>query len=368
MSDAASGPGTDRKAAERLCGERLLSAFLAAGAERVEPDILLPADTLLDLYGEDIRTRAFVTAGPDGGEAMLRPDFTVPVVQRHMATRADPARYAYAGEIFRRQMDADRPPEYVQTGFEIFGGDAADADAEVFALIHELLRALRPRIATGDTGILTAAIAGLDTSDRRKAALTRHIWRPKRFRALLDRFAGKSPPPPGRAALLKMADPMARTGPEIGLRSRAEVEARIAALRADAEEPPLSRNLVALIDAILDLSATSRDALERLRDLAVDLPAIAPSVDGVARRLDAMAARGIDVDTLPFEGSHGRSTMEYYDGFVFTFQLPQRPDLPPLATGGRYDALTRRLGGGASMQAVGGVIRPAVMLEGGAGC
>ena len=50
--------------------------------------------------------------------------------------------------------------------------------------------------------------------------------------------------------------------------------------------------------------------------------------------------------------------MEYYDGFVFGFYAEGRPDLPPVATGGRYDALTRRLGDGVEIPAVGGVIRP----------
>ncbi|MEM1067242.1 MAG: ATP phosphoribosyltransferase regulatory subunit, partial [Pseudomonadota bacterium] len=58
---------------------RLLAAFEAAGAARVETDILQPADVLLDLYGEDVRGRAFVTQDPSRGEMMLRPDFTVPV-------------------------------------------------------------------------------------------------------------------------------------------------------------------------------------------------------------------------------------------------------------------------------------------------
>ena len=54
--------------------------------------------------------------------------------------------------------------------------------------------------------------------------------------------------------------------------------------------------------------------------------------------------------------------MEYYDGFVFGFTLPDRPDLPPVATGGRYDALTRQLGEGRAIPAVGGVIRPGLTL------
>ena len=69
------------KAAIRAEGERLMAGFVAAGAVPVEADILQPAGTLLDLYGEDIRARAYVTDDPVRGEMMLRPDFTVPVVQ-----------------------------------------------------------------------------------------------------------------------------------------------------------------------------------------------------------------------------------------------------------------------------------------------
>jgi ATP phosphoribosyltransferase regulatory subunit len=96
-----------------------------------------------------------------------------------------------------------------------------------------------------------------------------------------------------------------------------------------------------------------------LRGITPLLPAIAPAVDRFARRLDALSTRGIDVETLPFEASHGRTAMEYYDGFVFSFLGPD-PGLPPVASGGRYDALTRVLGQGRSIPAVGGVIRPAL--------
>ena len=78
----------------------LRALFEAQGAAVVEPPILQPAETLLDLYGEDIRARAYVTSDAMRGEQMLRPDYTLPVVQMHMAHGADPARYTYAGEVF----------------------------------------------------------------------------------------------------------------------------------------------------------------------------------------------------------------------------------------------------------------------------
>ncbi|RMD48341.1 MAG: hypothetical protein D6832_04140, partial [Alphaproteobacteria bacterium] len=140
------------RAAERIEAERLLAEFLAAGAERVEADVLQPAAELLDLYGEDIRARAYVTHDPVAGEVMLRPDFTVPVVRMHMAGGAEPARYAYAGPVFRRQLGAShRAREYWQVGFELFdGADRARADAEVFALFSRTLAPLGLTPVIGD--------------------------------------------------------------------------------------------------------------------------------------------------------------------------------------------------------------------------
>jgi len=104
-------------------------------------------------------------------------------------------------------------------------------------------------------------------------------------------------------------------------------------------------------------------ALSRLRKIAGSLPGTAPAVERFAVRLDALEVNGIDTSALSFEGSYGRTTMEYYDGFVFGFYSDALPDLPPVATGGRYDALTRALGGDSAAPAIGGVVRPALVME-----
>lgn len=350
------------KAEARIVAEALFAALLAVGAVPVETDILQPAGTLLDLYGEDIRARAYVTQDPLRGEMMLRPDFTVPVVQMHMAGGAEPARYAYMGEVFRKQdTPGARKSEYLQVGYEVFDrDDPTGADAEVFALFSSLLEPLSLRAATGDLGILMAALRGLATLETRKAALLRHVWRPARFKALLDRFGGLTPVPPQRAALL--AGGGKADIPLVGLRSEAEIAARIAALAEDAAAPAISGEEVALLDQLMDLTALAPEALAQLQDIATHLPAIVPAVARMAERLDALDARGVDVTTLAFEASHGRTTLEYYDGFVFSFHA-EDPTLPPVATGGRYDAVTRVLGGGREIPAVGGVIRPGLVTD-----
>lgn len=354
--------------AARAEAARLFAAFQEAGAQPIEADILQPADTLLDLYGEDIRGRAYVTWDPLRGEMMLRPDFTVPVVQMHMAHGADPARYCYMGEVFRRQDHAGpRASEYLQVGYEVFAREAPETvEAEVFALFDDLLAPLRLRTAMGDIGLLMAAVEGLTATPRRKAALMRHIWRPRRFRALLDRYSGCTPAPAARIKLLEKlatgspADLMAAAGPQIGLREPWEIAERAAALLEDAAAPAIPAREADLIDDLLRLSAPAPEALERLMDLGVDMPAIRPAVERLAQRLEALERAGVWLSQVTFEPNHGRSLLEYYDGFVFSFHS-DRPGLPPVATGGRYDALTRVLGQGREIPAVGGIIRPGVV-------
>lgn len=171
--------------------------------------------------------------------------------------------------------------------------------------------------------------------------------------------------PPARAALLDRlshgspAALIAEAGPLVGLRDAEEIAARAAALIEDAAAPPIAAPEAALLYDLLSLRAPAEAALAHLRGITPLLPAIEPSVDRFAARLAALRAGGIATDTLPFEASHGRTSLEYYDGFVFSLHGPE--GMAPVASGGRYDALTAVLGQGRSIPAVGGVIRPALV-------
>lgn len=358
----------DRRARIKEEADRLANSFVLAGALPVETDSLLHADVLLDLYGEDIRARAFVTHDPTLGEQMLRPDFTVPIVQRHMAEGAEPARYTYNGSVWRKQMGA-RSAEFTQVGYELFDRtDPAAADAEVFSLFAGMLAPYGLKVSTGDMSVLLAAVDGLNTTDRRRAALRRHVWRAPRFVKLLARYGGVSEMPEARAKLLAEVAAVggegvvAVAGAQQGLRSEAEVLARIAVLQEDAAAAPISREEVEMVEAVLALKGNSVEVLAQLRDMAASFPSLQVPADAMEDRLQALAARRVNLDNLPFAVSFGRTNMEYYDGFVFGFTAENRPDLPVVASGGRYDALTHVLGQGRSIAAVGGVIRPEVLV------
>lgn len=336
---------------------RLLHLFRDTGARQVEPGYLQPAETLLDLYGEEIRARAYRTDDPLHGEQMLRPDFTVPILETHFRAPAQPARYCYAGPVWRRQGPGAREPrEFWQVGIEHLGSTApeADVDADLLALFASAIgRRAAPKIA--DAGLLRAALLGLDTSDARKRALLRQLWNKARFLALVDRYAAPAAP---RALPEDPLDAIRRAGQFIGRRSAEEVAARLGALAEDAATAPLAGDAAQMLHALATFRGTAEAALDMVSARTATHPGLGPARDRFAARLDALAARGLDVASLGYDAQIGAAGMEYYDGFLFVFDAP---DGTRIASGGRYDALanalaTRNAQNG--MSAVGGVIRP----------
>ncbi|MEM9716920.1 MAG: ATP phosphoribosyltransferase regulatory subunit, partial [Pseudomonadota bacterium] len=287
--------------------------------------------------------------------------------QAHMAGGVEPARYAYQGAVWRKQLaTSDRPREYAQIGIEVFdSADPGNADAEVFDRVMRALKTLNfPKglgVYAGDVGLMQAAVASLKTSELRKAALMRHLWRPDRFDALLSRYAGEVDPPPGRETLSLdgLAEAISDAGPEIGLRRAADVAARVERLVADRAEPSLPASQVDALRSLQDMNIALDQAADAITKLASELPQIAPAVQKMTAWVEALANRGYDLSRIMFQGTYGLTSMEYYDGFVFGVSSGDQL----VATGGRYDALTEVLGGGAKMAAVGAVIRPNTVAE-----
>ena len=67
--------------------QALVGSYVRAGYEQIAPPVLQPAEPFLDLSGEDIRRRMFLTTDPDGRELCLRPDLTIPVSRDYLASR-----------------------------------------------------------------------------------------------------------------------------------------------------------------------------------------------------------------------------------------------------------------------------------------
>lgn len=366
--------GIDRRAVH-VALDRLARLFAETGAEALDLPFLYPAEELLDLYGEDLRTRAFVHGDAERGDEMcLRPDFTVPVALHHRAGGwAREASYTYQGPVFRLQpSNADRPVEFLQAGIERFGDPrVAATDAAVFMTLRGGLEALGiadPVATIGDLSIVLAVLDALDMPEHRRAALKRHLWRPARFQDLIRRACSQDAPFEVQQQAIR-ADGEARdalihaAGEIVGVRDVSDVTARLDALAARGADPQMSEQDARLVADVLKVQGPASDVSSRIRDLtqAVGVD-IEEALNRFDRRLLLLLEQGCPPESLSFDAGFGR-TLEYYDGFVFELRAPERGAHPPLAGGGRYTAMTVRMGATDPVPAIGGIIRPEAVLE-----
>ena len=167
--------------AQALHAQALVTGFERTGYARVEPAILQPAEPFLDLSGEDIRRRMFLTTDPEGRELCLRPDLTIPVSCDYLASpqAGTPQGFCYLGPVFRNRGAAS--PEFLQAGIESFGRpDKAAADAEMLALGLEAIAhygAPPPAVRMGDVALFSALIAALDLDPAWKRRLVKDFNR-----------------------------------------------------------------------------------------------------------------------------------------------------------------------------------------------
>src|SRR5581483_12036604 len=111
-NDAPTGPNGRAQA--------LLASYTRAGYARIDPPVLQPAEPFLDLSGEDIRKRMFLTTDPEGRELCLRPDLTIPVSRDYLASPSagQAQSFCYLGPVFRDRPDG--AAEFWQAGIESF--------------------------------------------------------------------------------------------------------------------------------------------------------------------------------------------------------------------------------------------------------
>ncbi len=353
--------------------EALIAAY-TRGADnpyvRIEPPVLQPAEPFLDLGGEDIRRRMFLTTDPDGRELCLRPDLTIPVSCAYLASpdAGKPAGFCYLGPVFRHREGA--AAEFLQVGIESFGRqDKAAADAEMLALGLEATKQYgvgAPEIRMGDVALFGAFIDALDLAPvwrrrlkkdfNRKASLAHDLDQltlapangSKEYQGVLAALAGSDP----KAAHHLVTDLLSIAGiATVGGRSVAEIADRFLEQSAVNAPTRLPRETRALIERFLSLNGDPDEAASELRTLAADAKiSLGPALDLFETRTGFLVTRGIDVRAIKFSTAFGRR-IDYYTGFVF--ELHDARAKGALVAGGRYDNLLARLGARDQIPAVG---------------
>lgn len=351
--------------------ETVLSVFENAGYARVEPPLLQPADIFLDLSGEEIRHRLFVTSDSEGRELALRPEFTIPVARAYLAS-ADAGQakaFSYSGPVFRvRQGEAD---EFVQSGIESFGrADTEATDAEILARAYEAVLATGETaldIKLGDMGLFNALLAalGLQPVWQRRlkrafakgaldhatlAALAENGPEAMKHAGLLNALEGQDP----RAARAFVEDLLQIAGiSTVGGRSAGEIAERFLVQAANATEGSLPAEALLALERYALIAGDPDHASAELRALADDAQLdLNAALDAFDTRAGFIAARGVELDQVMFSARFGRN-LDYYTGAVFEFRRKNDGSGRPLVGGGRYDRLLETLGASGPVPAVG---------------
>ncbi|TDR94513.1 ATP phosphoribosyltransferase regulatory subunit [Enterovirga rhinocerotis] len=347
-------------------GAALLDLFEKQGFRRMEPPVLQPAEIFIDLSGEDIRRRLYLTQDQQGRDLCLRPEYTIPVCRDHVASGRESAEYCYLGPVFRLRQEGSG--EFLQVGFESIGGDdqcPADADALGLALDgYAAGWSTEYEVRLGDMGMLEAVFDALSIPANKRRRLARSLAagkgaaaigsKPTRqdataYSGLLAAIEGQDP----KAARAFVEDVISIAGlSQIGGRTAAEIADRFLAQaeNGSGEVSDRARSVLRRYLAIRGDLDDSADAIRALaRDEGLDLSV---ALDRFEDRTGFIAARGIDLSRLLFAADFARG-LDYYTGFIFELREAGSAEGSYVAAGGRYDRLFEHLGPGRAIPAIG---------------
>ncbi|WP_136659588.1 ATP phosphoribosyltransferase regulatory subunit [Nitratireductor sp. XY-223] len=345
----------------------ILSLFSQRSTQTVDIPVIQPADPFLDMAGEDLRRRIFLTESETGQSLCLRPEFTIPVCLRHIELASGtPQRYAYLGQVFRQRRDGGN--EFFQAGIEDLGNaDTAAADAAAIMDAGDTLSVLLPGTALattiGDQTVFEAVVAALGLPDGWQTRLIRAFGDQDQLDALL---AGLSQPPIDVPGLDDEAAALLATGDEAGLaalidtrmtatgylsnasRTPAEIAGRLIE-KARLSSAHLDAKALDVLKTFLALNAPLADAPGALAAFAriagIDISA---ALAGFDERVAALKDIGFDASTARYRAAFGRP-LDYYTGLVF--EVTAQGSV--LAGGGRFDRLLTLLGARTAIPAVG---------------
>lgn len=341
------------------------------GTERVDTPVIQPAEPFLDMAGEDLRRRIFMTESETGKSLCLRPEFTIPVCLRHIETATGtPKRYAYLGEVFRQRREGSN--EFYQAGIEDLGEpDVARADAravrDALSVLKNRLPGVDLSIMLGDQSVFEAVVAACGLPAGWQKRLVHAFGNQAQLQKLMADLSDPAPsgvfgPEVDRLAILGTLEDegkliahidatMEATGYSTNAsRSPADIARRLRE-KMELANTRLDGRTLALLKEFLALELSLADAPRALAAFAEKAGlSLGPALARFESRVDALRAAGVDPAAIVYRAAFGRP-LDYYTGLVF--EIAPRGNALVLAGGGRFDRLLTLLGAQERIPAVG---------------
>ncbi|WP_435006501.1 histidine--tRNA ligase [Tundrisphaera lichenicola] len=248
--------------------------------------------------------------GGDRGELALRFDLTVPLarfVARHISELGKPFKRYAIGSVFRGERPAKgRFREFVQCDFDTVGTESPLADAEIAQVIHSALSAI---------GIPDFTI----TLNNRK---------------ILDAMLGNLSLDGHSGPILRALDKVAKIG-------RDGVLDELTTLATD--QVPGAGLSHEQAEEVLNFVESGRGGVEVLDRVAESLGSIPSAASGIANLriiFELLEACGVPKNRLRLDLGLARG-LDYYTGVVFETTINGWEKFGSVASGGRYDNLTK---------------------------
>lgn len=348
----------------RALEQQLLAHMQLYGYTLIDIPIVQPADVFLTRAGDLMIERLFTFEHQDQMLA-LRPEFTAAAARHYLEhNQGQVVRWQFCGATF--VDDGARDRQQHSLGAELIGLSGSTADAEIITMAVEGVQTLgvtQWQLVIGNVALQWHLLSrfGLDRrmirwllshrdelAQHGKGYLTNLFL--KTFALSLEESATSDEPPASTQRMLDVLLDSTQYGTTMGGRTREEIALRM--LRKHQRSVTASQ-----IEAALDFLLNWIQVEGPIETVFAQIESWIASDDMMGRTLltqwretvQRIVAAGLEASRITVKPNLARN-WEYYTGIVFVLQLQNGE---AIAGGGRYDELTRLLGGDRSTPAVG---------------
>ena len=344
------------------------------GYETQQVPIIDNADLFLTKAGDQIIERLFMFERR-GQQWALRPEFTASATYQYISSHETSIkRWQYQGAVFEDQRNQQKNSyQHHSVGAELFGAGDINADAEIISMATQGIIRLGIndwQLTIGHTGLMRQILKNFNLDDRtfRFLLSNRETLRQEGKYSVIKQLEQYLPnintEAPNDIELSKTVDEAdthemvdtfldaSRGRNTMGGRSRNDITRRILKKRQQATQKHQIIDAINFLESWVHLEGNPREILDQLEQLITGIS------DGTTRLgllsdlnllLDLLEIYNVPLKNIRLKPDLARE-WEYYTGIVFEI-TSSAGDL--LCGGGRYDDLSRLLGGQDIIPAIG---------------
>ncbi len=298
--------------------EKIISIYEKYGFSFIETPAMELKEILLGPGGENINKEIFFLETPENEQACLRFDHTVPfarIIAQYPETIKIPFRRYTIGPVWR----ADKPGigryrEFVQMDIDIAGTPNIAADAEIIAIMVEIMRILGFKHFHAQINNRKLIDALLIVNGINDIDVQKHVLRviDKLQKVGIDNIQKEL----GEGRIDESGDPIKGVG--------------------------LSKDIIEKIVSFISIAGqTRKDVLQSIKQLQGEHIEFQQAISTMEELDEYLTALDISDTEAIFSPSLTRG-LDYYSGPVFEVTLKDAPQIGSVMGGGRYDGLVSR--------------------------